>query len=137
MLLLIDNYDSFTYNLVQLFGMVQPGLDVRVVRNDKISLGEIEALKPTHICISPGPCSPKESGISNDVVRTFAPRIPTLGVCLGHQCIGFVSGAVGEKLTAWLAEHGVSYVLTRPDFYVAATADSPEQPMRVGSRLKA
>jgi anthranilate synthase/aminodeoxychorismate synthase-like glutamine amidotransferase len=93
MLLLIDNYDSFTYNLVQLLGTVSPGLDVRVFRNDKISLDQITQLAPTHIVISPGPCTPNEGGISNDVIRTFAPQIPTLGVCLGHQCIGHISGA--------------------------------------------
>jgi anthranilate synthase/aminodeoxychorismate synthase-like glutamine amidotransferase len=92
-LLLIDNYDSFTYNLVQLIGTVSPTLDVRVVRNDKITADEVEQLKPTHILISPGPCTPKEGGVSNDIIRRFGPTIPTLGVCLGHQCIGYVSGA--------------------------------------------
>ena len=93
MIVLIDNYDSFTFNLVQLIGTVDPKLDVRVFRNDKITVDQIRDLKPTHIVISPGPCTPKEGGVSNDVIRTFGPRIPTLGVCLGHQCIGFVNGA--------------------------------------------
>ncbi|MBC8106856.1 MAG: aminodeoxychorismate/anthranilate synthase component II [Anaerolineae bacterium] len=93
MLLLIDNYDSFTYNLVQLIGTVSPTLEVRVVRNDKISADEVEQLHPTHIIISPGPCTPTEGGVSNDIIRRFGSKIPTLGVCLGHQCIGFVSGA--------------------------------------------
>ncbi|CAN5329829.1 aminodeoxychorismate/anthranilate synthase component II [soil metagenome] len=93
MLLLIDNYDSFTYNLVQLIGTVSPSLEVRVVRNDKITADEVEQLKPTHIIISPGPCTPKEGGVSNDIIRRFGSKIPTLGVCLGHQCIGYVSGA--------------------------------------------
>ncbi len=93
MLLLIDNYDSFTYNLVQVLGTVSPGLDIRVFRNDKITVGQIEDLKPSHIVISPGPCTPNEGGVSNDVIRAFAPRVPMLGVCLGHQCIGHVTGA--------------------------------------------
>src|SRR5688572_4428506 len=93
MLLLIDNYDSFTYNLVQLIGTVSPALDVRVVRNDKITADEVETIKPSHIIISPGPCTPKEGGVSNDIIRRFGPTIPMLGVCLGHQCIGHVSGA--------------------------------------------
>jgi anthranilate synthase/aminodeoxychorismate synthase-like glutamine amidotransferase len=93
MIVLIDNYDSFTYNLVQRLGEIDPKLHVVVRRNDKISLEEIEALRPTHIIISPGPCTPKESGISNDVVTRFAPKIPILGVCLGHQCIGHAFGA--------------------------------------------
>lgn len=85
MLLMIDNYDSFTYNLVQYFGEL--GEDIRVVRNDKISLDEIEALRPQRIVISPGPCTPKEAGISIDTIRHFAGRIPILGVCLGHQSL--------------------------------------------------
>ncbi len=97
MLLLIDNYDSFTFNLVQVMGSVMPGLKIEVVRNDKISLDEIEAKKPTHIVISPGPCTPSEAGISNDVLRRFAPRLPMLGVCLGHQCIGQTFGGIVER----------------------------------------
>jgi anthranilate synthase/aminodeoxychorismate synthase-like glutamine amidotransferase len=91
MLLVIDNYDSFTYNLVQYLG--EMGVDMQVHRNDQISLEQIEQLKPDRILISPGPCSPRESGLSNDVIRTFAGRVPTLGVCLGHQCIGHTFGA--------------------------------------------
>jgi anthranilate synthase/aminodeoxychorismate synthase-like glutamine amidotransferase len=96
-LVLIDNYDSFTYNLVQTFGQVLPGLRIDVFRNDKISIEAIEAISPTHLCVSPGPCSPTEAGISNDVIRHFAPKIPVLGVCLGHQCIGHVFGGVVER----------------------------------------
>ena len=88
MLLLIDNYDSFTYNLAQYFGEL--GCEIVVRRNDAISLEEIDALAPERICISPGPCTPREAGISNEVVRRFAPAVPLLGVCLGHQCIGHV-----------------------------------------------
>jgi anthranilate synthase/aminodeoxychorismate synthase-like glutamine amidotransferase len=91
MLLIIDNYDSFTYNLVQYFGEL--GAEVVVKRNDEISVAEIAALRPEAIVISPGPCTPKEAGISNDVIREIGPRLPVLGVCLGHQCIGYVHGA--------------------------------------------
>lgn len=97
MLVLIDNYDSFTYNLVQTFGQVKPGLRMEVFRNDKVTIDQIESLKPSHICVSPGPCTPAEAGISNDVIRHFAPKLPILGVCLGHQCIGHVYGGIVER----------------------------------------
>ena len=90
MLLMIDNYDSFTYNLVQYFGEL--GEEVQVFRNDKITVEEIENLRPTRIVISPGPCSPEEAGISVATIRKFAGRIPILGVCLGHQAIGAAFG---------------------------------------------
>ncbi len=93
MIVLIDNYDSFTYNLVQRLGEIDPALDVLVVRNDEIGLDEIEARGPTHLIVSPGPCTPNEAGISGAAIRRFAPRIPVLGVCLGHQCIGQSFGA--------------------------------------------
>ena len=97
MIVLIDNYDSFTYNLVQLLGVVAPATEVRVFRNDKVTTGEIAALAPTHLVISPGPCTPAEGGVSNDALRRFAPTLPILGVCLGHQCIGHVFGGVVER----------------------------------------
>ena len=90
MLLMIDNYDSFTYNLVQYLGEL--GADVRVYRNDRISLQEIEDLQPARIVISPGPCTPNEAGVSIDTIRQFAGRVPILGVCLGHQSIGQAFG---------------------------------------------
>ena len=90
MILLIDNYDSFTYNLYQY--LCELGADVEVVRNDKTTLADIETMNPEKIVISPGPCTPKEAGISNDVIRHFGERTPTLGVCLGHQCIGDAYG---------------------------------------------
>jgi anthranilate synthase/aminodeoxychorismate synthase-like glutamine amidotransferase len=102
MILVIDNYDSFTYNLVQYFGEL--GADPLVRRNDRITTREIEELSPERICISPGPCSPNEAGISNEVIRTFAGRIPILGVCLGHQCMGHVYG--GEVVRAERLMHG-------------------------------
>ncbi len=93
MIALIDNYDSFTYNLVQRLGEIDASLDLLVARNDQITIEEIAAKKPSHIIISPGPCTPLEAGISNEVVRTFAKTTPLLGVCLGHQCIGHTFGA--------------------------------------------
>ena len=91
MLLVIDNYDSFTYNLVQYLG--EMNVDLQVHRNDQITLDQIRALQPERILISPGPCSPRESGLSNEIIRTFGPQLPLLGVCLGHQCIGHAFGA--------------------------------------------
>ena len=89
-LLMIDNYDSFTYNLVQYFGEL--GADVQVYRNDQISVRDIEALGPDHIVISPGPCTPNEAGVSIDVINYFCGKLPILGVCLGHQAIGQAFG---------------------------------------------
>lgn len=102
MLLMIDNYDSFTYNLVQYLGEL--GQDVRVYRNDKLGIAEIEKLAPDHIVISPGPCTPNEAGISIETIRHFAGRIPILGVCLGHQAIGAAFG--GNVIRAPYLMHG-------------------------------
>jgi len=102
MILVIDNYDSFTYNLVQFLGEL--GEEPRAYRNDAITLEEIERLAPSHIIISPGPCTPLEAGISNDVIRHFRGKIPILGVCLGHQCIGYVYGGLIKR--AALPMHG-------------------------------
>ena len=102
MLLVIDNYDSFTYNLVQYLGELKA--DPVVYRNDEITLRKIQALKPKQIVISPGPCTPNEAGISNEVIRTFSGKIPILGVCLGHQCIGDVFG--GKIIRAKQIMHG-------------------------------
>jgi anthranilate synthase/aminodeoxychorismate synthase-like glutamine amidotransferase len=93
MILLVDNYDSFTYNLVQRLGEIDPNIDLRVVRNDQITIEAIAADPPTHLIISPGPCTPLEAGISNELITRFAPTTPLLGVCLGHQCIGHSLGA--------------------------------------------
>ena len=102
MVLLIDNYDSFAYNLAQYFGEL--GCDVLVKRNDEISIDEIATLAPKHICISPGPCTPREAGISEKVIRTFGQDIPVLGVCLGHQCIAAAYG--GTIVRASRLMHG-------------------------------
>jgi anthranilate synthase/aminodeoxychorismate synthase-like glutamine amidotransferase len=102
MLLMIDNYDSFTYNLVQYLGEL--GQDLKVYRNNKITIAEIEAMKPDRIVISPGPCTPKEAGISIDLILHFAGKLPVLGVCLGHQSIGEAFG--GDVIRAPYLMHG-------------------------------
>ena len=106
--LIIDNYDSFTYNLVQRLGEL--GAEIKVFRNDKITVEEIEQLSPDHIIISPGPCTPVETGISNDVVRHFAGKVPILGVCLGHQCIGYSFGATVTRHRRLM--HGKTSMIT-------------------------
>ena len=103
MILVIDNYDSFVYNLVQAIGEIAQAT-MEVVRNDAITCDEVAAKKPGHIVISPGPCTPKEAGTSNAIIERFAPTIPILGVCLGHQCIGAAFG--GEIVTAPKIMHG-------------------------------
>ena len=107
MLLMIDIFDSFTYNLVQYFGEL--GEDVRTVRNDEITLDEITAMKPDRICISPGPCSPQEAGISVPLLKRFAGELPILGVCLGHQSIGAAFG--GKIVRAKQVMHGKTSIL--------------------------
>ncbi|MCY1279348.1 Anthranilate synthase component 2 [compost metagenome] len=102
MLLMIDNYDSFTYNVVQYLGEL--GADVQVIRNDELSIAEIEALNPERIVVSPGPCTPNEAGVSLEVIRHFAGKLPILGVCLGHQSIGQAFG--GDVVRARQAMHG-------------------------------
>jgi anthranilate synthase/aminodeoxychorismate synthase-like glutamine amidotransferase len=104
MILVIDNYDSFTFNLVQRLGEIDASLDIRVFRNDQIDIESIKKLAPAKIIISPGPCTPKEAGISNEVLKTFASQLPILGVCLGHQCIGHVFG--GEVIRNSRIMHG-------------------------------
>jgi anthranilate synthase/aminodeoxychorismate synthase-like glutamine amidotransferase len=107
MLLLIDNYDSFTYNLAQYFGELE--CELLVKRNDEISLDEIGALAPEHICISPGPCTPREAGISKDIVLRFGAKVPILGICLGHQCIAEAYG--GKIVRASSLVHGKSSMI--------------------------
>jgi anthranilate synthase/aminodeoxychorismate synthase-like glutamine amidotransferase len=102
MLLVIDNYDSFTYNIVQYLGEMK--VEMAIFRNDQVSIEAIRGLKPERILISPGPCSPRESGLSNEIIRQFSHDIPTLGVCLGHQCIGHVFG--GNVIVNYRMMHG-------------------------------
>jgi anthranilate synthase component 2 len=108
MLLMIDNYDSFTYNLVQYFGEL--GEDVRTIRNDEITLEQIAEMNPDRICISPGPCTPHEAGVSVPVLQRFSGQIPILGVCLGHQSIGAAFG--GKVIRAKQVMHGKTSVIT-------------------------
>ena len=102
MLLILDNYDSFTYNLVQYFGEL--GAEMQIFRNDALTVAEVKALSPERICISPGPCTPNEAGISLELIRELGPTTPTLGVCLGHQSIGQVYG--GDVVRAYRLMHG-------------------------------
>ncbi len=129
MLLMIDNYDSFTYNLVQYFGEL--GVELRVVRNDRISIAEIEELKPEYIVISPGPCTPNEAGISVDAIRHFSGRIPLLGVCLGHQSIGQAFG--GRIVHAGRIMHGKTSQVVHRNEYLFRGIDNPVQATRYHS----
>lgn len=131
MLLVIDNYDSFTYNLVQYFG--EMGAEILVKRNDEISLEEIAALKPDRIVISPGPCTPKEAGISCDVISRFGTTIPLLGVCLGHQCMGHVFG--GEVVRAGRLMHGKTSPIYHNGQGVFAGLPNPFEATRYHSLL--
>lgn len=121
MLLMIDNYDSFTYNLVQYFGEL--GEEVVTVRNDEITLEEIEALKADRICVSPGPCTPHEAGISIPVLQHFAGKLPILGVCLGHQAIGAAFG--GKVIRAQQVMHGKTSLITHTGVGVFKDLPSP------------
>jgi len=129
MLLMIDNYDSFTYNLVQYFGEL--GADVHIHRNDKISLDEIEALNPQRIVISPGPCTPNEAGVSIAVIRQFSGRVPILGVCLGHQSIGQAFG--GKIIRAKTLMHGKTSMIHHKDSGVFKGLENPLQATRYHS----
>src|SRR5246127_4496164 len=131
MLLIIDNYDSFTYNLVQYFGEL--GAEPIVKRNDEITVAEIEALKPEAVVISPGPCTPKEAGVSNDVIREIGPKLPLLGVCLGHQCIGHVFGA--NVVRAGRLMHGKTSPILHDDDGLFAGLPSPFDATRYHSLI--
>ena len=131
MLLVIDNYDSFTYNLVQYFGEL--GADPLVKRNDEITLDEIRALAPERIVISPGPCTPNEAGISNEVIRTFGAGRPILGVCLGHQCMGHVFG--GDVIRAPRLMHGKTSPILHNGQGVFAGLPNPFEATRYHSLL--
>jgi anthranilate synthase/aminodeoxychorismate synthase-like glutamine amidotransferase len=131
MLLIIDNYDSFTYNLVQYFGEMGAQMEIR--RNDQVTLDEIRQLRPDHICVSPGPCTPKEAGISCDVIRTFGPSIPLLGVCLGHQSIGHVFG--GDVVRADRLMHGKTSMIHHTGTSVFKGLPDPFEATRYHSLL--
>uniref|UniRef100_UPI0039EEA7D5 anthranilate synthase component II n=1 Tax=Bordetella sputigena TaxID=1416810 RepID=UPI0039EEA7D5 len=128
-LLMIDNYDSFTYNLVQYFGEL--GEDVRVARNDQITLEEIAAMKPDRICVSPGPCSPAEAGISVPVIQEFGGKIPILGVCLGHQAIGAAFG--GDIVRAPTIMHGKTVQITHTGTDIFTGLPTPYTVIRYNS----
>ncbi len=129
MLLMIDNYDSFTYNLVQYFGEL--GADVKVVRNDQIAIDEIEALNPEQLVISPGPCTPNEAGISVEAIKHFTGKKPILGVCLGHQSIGQAFG--GKIVHAKQIMHGKTSMIYHADKGVFKSLTNPFEATRYHS----
>ena len=131
MILLIDNYDSFTYNLVQRLGEIDAKLDLEVHRNDQITLAEIAAKRPTHLIVSPGPCTPKEAGVSCDVITRFHQELPILGVCLGHQSIGHAFG--GEIVRAKRLMHGKTDQIFHDGKGLFAGLESPMQATRYHS----
>ena len=131
MILMIDNYDSFTYNLVQY--LMELGADVQVYRNDKITVREIAAKEPEKIVISPGPCSPKEAGISKAVIEALGAKIPILGVCLGHQCIGEVFG--GEVSRAARLMHGKTSMIYHNGNGIFSGLENPFEATRYHSLL--
>ncbi len=131
MILLIDNYDSFTYNLVQRLGEIDPSLELEVHRNNQITLDEIAERRPTHLIISPGPCTPSEAGISCDVVSRFAGQIPILGVCLGHQSIGQATG--GTIVRAKRLMHGKTDWIHHDNQGLFAGLENPLQATRYHS----
>ncbi len=129
MLLMIDNYDSFTYNVVQY--LAELGADVQVYRNDEITVEQIEALKPERLVVSPGPCTPNEAGISMDAIRHFAGKLPILGICLGHQAIGQVYG--GDIVRAGRVMHGKVSPVYHQDTGVFRGLNNPLQATRYHS----
>ena len=131
MLLVIDNYDSFTYNLVQYFGELGAKMEIR--RNDQVTVEEIREMGPERICISPGPCTPNEAGISNDVIRAFSESVPLLGVCLGHQCIGHVFG--GDVVRAERLMHGKTSPVKHHDEGLFSGLSNPFEATRYHSLI--
>ena len=123
MILLVDNYDSFTYNLVQRIGELDPNIELHVVRNDKINVDEAEALSPSHLIISPGPCTPRETGSCPTLVQRFRGRIPILGVCLGHQCIADGAGMVVHRHSVLM--HGKTSEVYHDDRGIFAGMSNP------------
>ena len=133
MIVLIDNYDSFTYNLVQRLGELDPSLSMRVIRNDQTSVDQIEGLRPTRLIVSPGPCTPAEAGISKDVIAHFAGKIPILGVCLGHQCIAEVFG--GRIVRAERIMHGKTCMIHHDGKGLHRQLDEPFEATRYHSLI--
>ena len=132
-ILVLDNYDSFTYNLVQRIGEIDGSLEIKVERNDQTSLEDIESLHPERIIISPGPCTPVEAGLSREVIRHFGPRLPVLGVCLGHQCLADVYGARGER--AGRLMHGKTSLIHHEGAGVFAGLPQPFEATRYHSLI--
>ncbi|MEY3457159.1 MAG: Anthranilate synthase component [Planctomycetota bacterium] len=133
MIFLLDNYDSFTFNLVQRIGEIDPAAEIRVERNDQITLQQIRDLNPSKIIISPGPCSPKEAGLSCKIIEHFGPTIPTLGVCLGHQCIADVFGA--QVVRAARLMHGKTSLVSHSGKGVFHNLPNPFQATRYHSLI--
>jgi anthranilate synthase/aminodeoxychorismate synthase-like glutamine amidotransferase len=133
MIFLLDNYDSFTFNLVQRIGEIDPSADIRVERNDQITLQQIADLKPARIIVSPGPCSPKEAGLSCDVIAHFGKSVPVLGVCLGHQCMADVFGAQVVRATRLM--HGKTSLISHIGEGVFAGLPNPFQATRYHSLI--
>ena len=133
MVVIIDNYDSFTYNLVQTLGEIDPGIDIQVHRNDQITLDEIAARKPERIIISPGPCTPREAGISVHVVKRFSGQVPLLGVCLGHQSIAYASG--GRVIRAKRLLHGKTSMIRHDGRDLFAGLSNPFEATRYHSLI--
>ncbi len=133
MIVLIDNYDSFTYNLVQRIGELDATREVRVFRNDQVTVQDVEREHPDHIIVSPGPCTPREAGISNQIIRHFAGRVPLLGVCLGHQCLGFVHGA--QIVRAGRLMHGKTSLIRHDGRGIFAGMSNPFEATRYHSLI--
>ena len=133
MIFLLDNYDSFTFNLVQRIGEIDPGIQMRVERNDQVTLQQIEELRPSRIIVSPGPCSPTEAGLSCDVIRHVGPRVPVLGVCLGHQCLAEVYGA--KVVRAGRLMHGKTSQISHSGQGIFAGLPDPFQATRYHSLI--
>jgi anthranilate synthase/aminodeoxychorismate synthase-like glutamine amidotransferase len=131
MLLILDNYDSFTYNLVQYFGEL--GAEMKIFRNDAITVEEVKALQPARICVSPGPCTPNEAGISMDLIRELGPTTPILGVCLGHQSIGQVYG--GDVVRADRLMHGKTSLIHHSGKSVFRSLPNPFEATRYHSLI--
>jgi len=131
MILVIDNYDSFTYNLVQRLGEL--GAELEVYRNDKITVRQVARRKPDHIIISPGPCTPLEGGVSNDVIKHFAGKVPILGVCLGHQCIAYTFGA--DVVRAKRLMHGKTSMISHDGKTIYRGLENPFEATRYHSLI--